>query len=262
MIGCGVRLILVQPQLSVAPDHDNTAALEACLAGSHIEPQGDDVLVLPEHFHLGSDRSRYEAQVSALARRLGCALIGGSQHEQRGAVKVHRGVAAEAGGAIVGSYEKLRPYAAERSVVEPGEVLGELSLAGHRVLVMICADFWFSDLLGRATRQPDLVLVPALSVSRKATPDYSRAMWRHLSVTRAYELGAYVGVSDWGHPSMLPLLASSGVAGFADPTMVDPELLFRPVANGGARAFELDFAALEAFRADRRARGFFWMREG
>ena len=51
MIGCGVRLILVQPQLSVAPDHDNTAALEACLAGSHIEPQGDDVLVLPEHFH-------------------------------------------------------------------------------------------------------------------------------------------------------------------------------------------------------------------
>jgi predicted amidohydrolase len=257
-----VRLILTQPQLSFAPGADNVAAVRSTLDAAHIGPHPEDILVLPEHHHQGTDRAAYEAEVSALAKSLGSAVIGGSQHEQRGTVRVHRGVAANAEGEIIGSYEKLRPYANERAFVEPGQTLGELEVNGRRVLVLICADFWFSDLTTRASRQPDMILIPALSVSRKPTPDYSRAMWRHLAVARAYELGAYVGVSDWGHPSELPMLASSGVAGFADPTMVEPELLFQPVENGGAGAFPLDFVALEAFRADRRARGFFWMREG
>jgi hypothetical protein len=97
-----------------------------------------------------------------------------------------------------------------------------------------------------------------LSVTRKPTPDYSRSLWRHLAVARAYELGCYVGVSDWAHPSQLPALATSGVGGFADPTVVDPDRLWQPLGPHAVRAFALDFDALEAFRDDRRARGFFW----
>ena len=134
-------------------------------------------------------------------------------------------------------------------------------IGGRRVFVLICADFWFSDLFNRAAHLPDLVLVPALSVSRKPSPDYSRALWRHLAIARAYEFGAYVGISDWGHPSELPMLATSGVGGLADPTREHPDELFRPIAESGASAFDLDFAALDAFRRDRMERGFFWKRD-
>jgi len=46
------------------------------------------------------------------------------------------------------------------------------------------------------------------------------------------------------------------VSGFADPTPSDPEQLFRPIEDRAL--IELDFSRLDAFRADRRARGFFW----
>jgi predicted amidohydrolase len=128
-------------------------------------------------------------------------------------------------------------------------------VAGRRLLVLVCADFWFSDVFYRAAALPDLILVPAFSVSRKPTPDYSRALWRHLAVTRAYEFGAYVGISDWMHTNEWP--TASGVSGFADPTVIEPDALFVPT-GGEVRAYELDWTALDAFRADRMSRGFFW----
>ena len=106
-----------------------------------------------------------------------------------------------------------------------------------------------------------MVLVPALSVSRKATPAYSRELWRHLAIARAYEMGTYVGVSDWGQPSSMPMLFTSGVGGFADPTGVDPERFFRPIDPSGASVYDLDFERLGQFRQDRIDRGFFWKRE-
>jgi predicted amidohydrolase len=142
--------------------------------------------------------------------------------------------------------------------VSEGSALGELTIEGKRALVLICADFWFSDLFYRADVLPDLILVPALSVTRKPTPDYSRALWRHLAVARAYEFGAFVGVSDWGHGSELPLLRASGVGGLADPAEIDPNSFFRPIDARGASAFELDFDRLDEFRRDRTDRGFFW----
>jgi predicted amidohydrolase len=142
--------------------------------------------------------------------------------------------------------------------VEPGTLLGELTIEGRNLLVFICADFWFVDLLLRATRAPDLVLVPALSVTRKPSPDYSRSLWKHLAISRAYEFGTYVGISDWAHPSKLPILFTSGVGGFADPTTTDAERFFAPVGSSGVAVHELDFDALDAFRGDRVGRGFFW----
>src|SRR5207244_1755107 len=82
----------------------------------------------------------------------------------------------------------------ERESVRPGRCIGEFTIAGRRILVLVCADFWFADVILGATALPDLMLVPALSVTRKPTPAYSRALWRHLAVSRAYEYGVYVGL--------------------------------------------------------------------
>ena len=194
-----------------------------------------------------------------LATRLGCHVVGGSHHDARGGGHVNAGVVSDGTGRIVASYEKLRPYAEERARVREGEKLGEVSIGGRSVLVLVCADFWFSDLFYRATSAPDLVLVPALSVTRKPSPDYSRALWRHLAVARAYEFGAYVGVSDWAHTTTPGALSASGVGGFADPTAVDPDALFRAI-DGAARLYDVDFDALAALRKDRTSRGFFWKR--
>ncbi|HKU41489.1 MAG TPA: hypothetical protein VJR89_25205, partial [Polyangiales bacterium] len=137
-------------------------------------------------------------------------------------------------------------------------VLGELTIGGRRLLILVCADFWFSDLFHRTTQLPDLVLVPAHSVTRKPAPDYSRALWRHLAVSRAYEFGVYVAISDWAHAPAPPIgLPASGVGGLADPATIDPDRFFLPIEDQ-LRVYELDFDALERFRRDRYARGFFW----
>jgi predicted amidohydrolase len=253
-----MRLILVQPQLRHAPDADNLAAVRQSIESSGIVVRPGDLLVLPERVLPTQSHAEYLASVSGLASELGCSVVGGSHHEARGEALVNTGVAVDARGRLIGSYEKVRPYATEREWVEQGSSLGELVVEEKRVLVLICADFWFSDLFYRADVLPDLILVPALSVSRKPTPDYSRTLWRHLAVARAYEFGAFVGVSDWGHPSELPLLTSSGVGGFADPAEIDPAHLFKPIDPRGASAFELNFDRLAEFRHDRTDRGFFW----
>lgn len=253
-----MRLVLVQPRLGYAPEADNVAAILAALESSAITCEADDVLVLPERFVVSTSRDRYLEAVRSVAAAARCHVVGGSHHEQRGDACVNAGVVVDPSGNVVGSYEKVRPYATERLLVQGGSHPGEISIAGHPALVLVCADFWYSDLVLGARILPDLVLVPALSVSRKPAPGYSRALWRHLAVSRAYELGAFVGVSDWAHDSELPLLRASGVAGLADPTAAEPEALFRPLGALQAQAFALDFEALHAFRRDRAERGFFW----
>ncbi len=253
-----MRLVLVQPRLSYLPEADNLTAIRGAVEAEQGKTCAGDVLVLPERFHLGANAGVYEASVQALARELECYLVAGSQHRAEGERMVHRGVLVGPDGNLLGAYDKLRPYADERRFVQPGTATGEFVIEGRRMLVLICADFWFSDLVLAASAQPDLIVVPALSVSRKSSPRYSQVMWRHLCVSRAYELGTFVGVSDWAHESELPSLKSSGVAGFADPTQVDADQLYCPVAPAAVRSFSLDFDALDQFREDRRSRGFFW----
>jgi predicted amidohydrolase len=253
-----MKLVLVQPRLSYDAQADNlgsVARLLEPLTGS-LEPF--DIVLLPEHVVLSTARAAYECGVSALARRLGCHVVGGSHHEDRDGQRVNAGAVSDASGQIIAGYEKLRPYAAERARVVDGQVLGELSIGGRQLLVLICADFWFSDVFYRTQALPDLVLVPAHSVSRKPTPEYSRSLWRHLAVARAYEFGVYVGISDWAYqPAPAGLLPASGVGGFADPTVLDEAAFFAPITHG-VRVYELDFAKLQAFRHDRASRGFFW----
>jgi predicted amidohydrolase len=254
--GPSVNLVLVQPQLRLADGEANLPILRARLDAANVQFRPDDVLLLPEGFHRGESREDYEADVCGLAADLGCHVVGGSHREHRCSHWFNCGSVADPHGRVIGRYEKLRPYADERREVEPGSALGQLEIAGRTVLVLICADFWFTDLIFRAVEVPDLILVPALSVTRKPTPEYSRALWRHLAVARAYELATYVGISDWGHPSELPVRFSSGVGGFADPTATEPEHLFSPIGSSDVRVYPIDFDALAAFRVERDARGF------
>jgi predicted amidohydrolase len=252
------KLILVQPQLSYEPGMGNMDTLLQLLEAQQAALSATDIVLLPEHVVIESSRDVYVRGVAELARRLGCHVVGGSHHEQRGQHRVNAGVVCDARGQVVAEYEKLRPYAGERERVEQGALLGEFSIGEFRIMLLICADFWFSDVFVRAKQLPDMVLVPAHSVSRKPTPEYSRSLWRHLAVARAYEFGVYVGVSDWAYAHAPGALPPSGVAGFADPTTEIAAELFTPLAKAHTRVFELDRARLEAFRGDRKARGFFW----
>lgn len=252
-----MKLVLVQPRLLYDAQADNPGLVRRVLEPFAGQFEPDDLVLLPEHYDLRPSRDDYEANVCALAQHLGCHVIGGSHHEQRDGHRVNAGVASDSRGRVVARYEKLRPYADERQRVREGETLGEFSVAGKRILVLVCADFWFSDLFHRTRELPDLVLVPAHSVTRKPSPDYSRALWRHLAVGRAYEFGVYVGISDWAYAPAPVGLPASGVGGFADPTTIDPAGLYLPI-DGAVHVYPLDFDALDAFRRDRRARGFFW----
>ena len=256
-----MKLVLVQPRLLYDREADNAGLVRRVLEPLAERLSPEDIVLLPEHFDLRPSRADYEASVRALAKELGCHVVGGSHHEERDGYRVNAGIACDGEGKQIGRYEKLRPYADERKRVNPGSLLGEFQIAGKRVLVLVCADFWFSDLFHRTTALPDLVLVPAHSVTRKPSPDYSRGLWRHLAVSRAYEFGVYVGISDWAYAPAPVGLPASGVGGFADPTTVDPTALYQSM-DGAVQTYPLDFEALDAFRRDRNARGFFWRSEG
>lgn len=249
-----MKLLLVNPVLVAGAREANLATLRGLLTPFRGRLGPGDLALLPEHHYFGA-WDAYVADMSDLAVWLGSMLVAGSTHRRLGATRVNTGAVFSSTGAQVTLFEKLRPYAAEREHVSPGTARGSLEVEGRRVALMICADFWFTDLFV-SQPMPDLVLVPALSVTRKPTPEYSRTLWRHTAVARAYEYGVFVGISDWGAESQLPIQRTSGVSGFADPTATDPERLFRNVAD--AELIELDFSRLDAFRADRRARGFFW----
>lgn len=250
-----MKLALVNPALAAGASERNLAELRALLDPLRPQLESSDLVLLPEHWHFGG-WDDYLADTQGLARWLGCHLVAGSFHKHEEAGPVNTGAVLGPTGEILHRYDKLRPYGVERNWVVPGQHFGAFQLQGRRISVMICADFWFTDLFLHHTPLPDLVLVPALSVTRKPSPTYSRALWQHLAVARAYEYGLYVGVSDWAVGSDLPHLPASGVSGFADPTQTNAEALFQPVASVGL--VELDFARLDAFRQDRRSQGFFW----
>ena len=261
-----MRLILLQPVLSAPDDAGNKAAILRLLGGPlpgpggqpSLRPSADDLLLLPEHFIFTDDPGAYDAFVAEAAALAGCTVVGGSHHRKVNGRKINYGAVVRPDGTKIAEYSKLRPYFNEQGHVGPGDSFGEFSAGGKNVLVLVCADFWYSDLVLRAKAAPDIILVPALSVSRKPDPYYSRALWRHLAVARAYEFGAYVGISDWDDASSLPKYRTSGVAGLADPVTTVPGKFFTSVDAGGATVFDLDFPAIGAFREDRRMRGFFW----
>jgi len=219
---------------------------------------GADVLVLPELIGASSSVEQYESWVRTVARTLGCLVVGGSHHECRGTSVVNCGVVVTSTGDIIARYDKCRPYGSEleRGIVS-GQPCGQFSLHGRHFVVLICSDLWFSDAFHQLGRLPDGVLIPSFSVSQKASPQSAQHLWKHMTVSRAYEFATYVGVSDWGTSCAYDGLHSCGVAGLADPRPSDGSF-FTPVGDAVFRSYLLHFARLDQLRENRRTRGFLW----
>ena len=253
-----MKLFLIQPTLRAHDSQFNLEEIEALIASRKDEITCEDIILLPERFTFEHEVASYRDFLKRLVKISRCTIVGGSQHGLMDGTLVNTGIIVDGSGNELGSYSKLRPYFNEKDHVSPAELIGEFSISDKSILVLICADFWYSDILLRVTKLPDIILVPALSVSRKSDPEYSRSLWRHLAISRAYEFGAFVGISDWSADSVLPKYRTCGVGGLADPTQLDPAKFFQKISTDGVSIFNLDFDALEAFRADRRMRGFFW----
>lgn len=253
-----MRLILTQPYLSARGSEENCQKIEALIGSVKNEILPDDILLLPEHFTFNNDPGVFDDFVKELAQNVGCIVIGGSHHRKFSGKQINYGLISDGKGRIMGEYTKLRPYFNEKELVSPGDRIGEFVINGKNILILICADFWYSDILLKLKNQPDLILVPALSVSRKSGPEYSRSLWKHFAIQRAYEYGVFVGISDWNDGLFTTGYRTCGVGGFADPTQIDPEKLFKQISDKNISFFDLDFDELEKFRTDRKMRGFFW----
>ena len=217
-----------------------------------------DVLVLPELVGGESGRSEYEAFTTELACRLGCYVVAGSHHEKRKGKRINCGVVADPGGKIISRYEKFRPYGIESKFgIAPGSITGRFEVGGCRVLVLICADFWYSEFfLSRLKPRPDLILVPTFSISLRASPRAARSLWRSMAVSRAYEFGVYVGISDWAYPCDYHGLKSSSVAGLADPRPQNHGGFFSKVGRRSILAHTLDLNRLRELREHRATHAF------
>jgi hypothetical protein len=255
-----VRVILTQLPLALERGQENFDTVLRAVEKSDVVPEPGDLLLLPELVDLRSSRRLYESSVARLARRLGCHVVGGThRHPCDGGLR-NAGIAVAPDGSLCSRYEKCRPYGGA-SDAQPGVLRPPFRVAEWTVRVLVCADFWHANLWLGPDR-PDLVLVAALSVSRKPRPEFARGLWRNMAIARAYEFGALVGISDWAHPFPEPSHPASGVGGLADPTTADPRRFFRPVGPSGIRAFELDRRAVARLRADCASRAFLHDRDG
>jgi len=244
------------------PFHDklekNIAHLTRLIEAEDRKMSPHDVLVLPELFGAESSKTDYHHALSMLARRNRIHVVGGSHHEQRGRGVVNCGAVANPSGEIIARYEKLRPYGVESQLgVCPGKSTAQFDIDGCRVLVLICADFWYSEVfLSRLTPRPDLILVPTFSISSRPAPTAARSLWRSMAVSRAYEFGVYVGISDWAYPSTYHQLRSSSVAGLADPRPLRRDGFFSKLGRNAIDGFEIDLSRLKDLRQHRNRHAF------
>ena len=220
---------------------------------ARLEFSSEDILLLPELFGCDSDKTLYENSVSELARNLPLHLVSGSHHEERGSGRVNCGFVVDPTGEILSRYEKLRPYGIESKLgVVPGKLAGQFDIDGCRVLVLICADFWYSEVfLSQLNPRPDLILVPTFSISSRAAPLAARSLWRSMAVSRAYEFSAYVGISDWAYPCQYHALKSSSVAGLADPRPRHHDGFFSELGRSPIQGFAIDIPRIRALRQHR-----------
>ncbi|HEX4817102.1 MAG TPA: carbon-nitrogen hydrolase family protein [Nonomuraea sp.] len=242
-----MKILLVQPPHYSPDGHANFDAIERLVTG-----RDGDLMLLPELAGASLPRADYLRRVRDLATGAGMAVAGGSHYDG----KVNRGAVFDAAGSLAAEYDKLHPYGVElRAGVLPGRPGEGFALHGRRLLVLLCADLWYSGSLA-ARDGLDAVLVPAFSVTRWDGPAAARELWRHMSVARAYEFMTYVAVSDWHHETTYHGHPCAGVTGLANPGPDTHAGFFTGVPDAFVSVHDLDFDRLDAFRADRADRGF------
>jgi len=252
-----MHIILVQPTRWHEDGLRNFAQIRAELGRSELGSTATSLIVLPELVGSELERHAYEESASDLALLFDAWVIAGSHHVRRGGSVFNSGVAVDPRGAVVANYEKANPYGVEvDSGVDPGSGSTSFEIDGRRVLVMLCADFWFADSFDGAG-QMDMIVVPAFSITQRRSPDSARALWAHMAVARAYEHMAFVAVSDWAASSSYREHRGSGAAGLADPNPAEPHgSYYSAVGPQSVADFPITFDLLDDLRVNRSARGF------
>jgi omega-amidase len=257
-IGDPVKIFLTQLRAHSNDYRKNFERVTRTVEASRFAFSGNDILLLPELVGAGSPRREYERFASSLSHSLGCYVVAGSHHELRKGKRINSGAVADPSGAIISRYDKLWPYRIELKLgIAPGTAAGQFDVSECRVLILVCADFWYSSvIMSRLNPRPDLILVPSFSASLRRSPVAARSLWRSMAVSRAYEFGAYVGISDWAHPSDYHGMKSSSVAGLADPRPQNHNGFFSAVGRRTIVAYELDLTRLRWLRQHRSAQAF------
>jgi predicted amidohydrolase len=226
-------------------------------AGPPPGPAARAIVLLPERWWRDRDVGPYGEAVVRMARRWGFWVVGGTLHARTDDGVVNVGRVIRPDGTVAAEYTKRHPFAGEAFAgVRAGAGPSLVEIAGVPARVVVCADLFDPALFPAGDPPCDAIFVCAASTSRKAAPDFARALWSHLAVARAWEHNAFVAIGDWAHRPHLPGVRTCGVGGLADPTREEPPL-FLP--NPGAAAWRrLDRAALRRLDRDRRARNFLW----
>jgi predicted amidohydrolase len=253
-----MKIFLTQLRVRSEDAGENFRSVAKLIERSRLGPSHEDILVLPELIGGESEQKNYERLTIDLARAIGCHVVAGTNHHTRRGKMVNAGVVADPQGGIVTAYDKLRPYGIEAQLgVGPGTAVGQFEVLGCRVLVLVCADFWYSDVLvRRISPRPDLILVPTFSISRRSSPWVARSLWRSMAIARAYEFSVYVGISDWAYPCDYHGLRSSSVAGLADPRPRGSNGFFTRIGDRSLVAHAIDLPRLRELRQYRNEHAF------
>ena len=252
-----MKVVLTQPNARLADGTDIGRAANM-LKRHGFKGEAGDVILLPEVIGEGYSSSEYALAVAEMARAFGCHVVGGSHFDSSQTLPANQGIVVDPTGDIIAHYQKANPYGRERQFARAGERAGASFRIGTvECFVSVCADFFHAETYRSLEVAPDLILVPALSVSRKSSPDMARARWRHAMIARAFEQAAFVGVSDWAYPVRTGGdLPSSGIAGLAHPDPESSRQLLQTLGRSQVRVFDIDLNAARALRADQRERGF------
>jgi predicted amidohydrolase len=251
-----VRVVLTQPKLWLRDGGDIERTGQS-LRRRGFRGEAGDVIVLPELVGEGYTPGDYGRAIADMARGFGCHVVGGSQFAQVDGVSVNGGIVVDPSGDTIATYNKANPYGREREISQRGGRAGaSFRIGGVECFVTVCADFWHAETYRQLDTQPEIIFVPAFSVSRKSSPDLARARWRHAMIARAFEQAAFIAVSDWAYPVSGGEHPSSGVAGLAHPDPASVTHLLRGLGRSQTGIFDIDFEAGRKLRADQQSRGF------
>lgn len=253
-----MKLFLTQLRARSNDARENFRAVAKLIGRSRHHLSREDMLVLPELIGGDSDRKDYEQLTIDLAQRIGCHVVGGTHHHTNRGATINSGIVADSRRTIIAAYDKLRPYGIEGALgVVPGTAVGQFEILGCRVLILVCADFWYSDVFIRQIRpRPDLIIVPTFSISRRSSPRVARSLWRSMAIARASEFSVYVGISDWAYPCEYHGSKSCSVAGLANPRPTDGKGFFDRMGDRALVKYEIDLPRLRELRRHRNEQTF------
>lgn len=251
-----MKVALFQPRLS--RNHLRNVERIQFLVDRYRRPlKKADVCVLPECWFRSRSRSEYEQACREIQRRLGMVLIAGSHHEEASGRVYNRGIVLDSRGQIIARYGKNHPFDTEvKEGVRGLSQVCEFRIGRIQAAVLICADFFFSEIFHRFKNQPDVVFVPAESVSSSTNdPRYGRSLWQQMAIARAYEFTTFVAVSDW---AVSRAARTCGVSCFVDPTVQDPHAFCQSIGEEGILIATCRRDRLLSHRRRRRSMSFFW----